>query len=130
MRRHGAERGARRHAGNRTRDGGATDRQQLLHVELQSDAEHDQDDADFGELFGQLGVGREAGGVRPDQHAGNQVANDRRQAETLGHVPQHQGGAQTCGQHENDFSTVHRGFDRTRPERELNRGEESSWQSR
>ena len=51
--------------------------QQLLEVELQADAEHQQDDADLGELLGQRRVGDEARRVRPDEHAGQQVADDR-----------------------------------------------------
>ena len=38
----------------RARDGDAPDGQQLLDVELQADAKHQQDDADLGELFGQV----------------------------------------------------------------------------
>ena len=63
--------------------GDAPDGQQILEVEVQADAEHQQDDADLGELLGQLAVGDEAGRVRPDDDAGEQVADDRREAEPL-----------------------------------------------
>ena len=39
---------------DRARNGDPPDGQQLLEVELQPDAEHQQDDADFGELLGDL----------------------------------------------------------------------------
>jgi hypothetical protein len=45
-------------------------------VKLQADAEHQQDDADFGELFGQRGVGDETGGVRSDERAGDEITDD------------------------------------------------------
>ena len=45
----------------------AAHRQQLLEVELQADAEHQQDHADLGELLGQRRVGDEARRVRPDR---------------------------------------------------------------
>ena len=50
--------------------------EQFLDVELQADAEHQQDDADLGELLGEVRVGDEARRVRPDQRAGEQVADD------------------------------------------------------
>ena len=43
--------------------------QQLLEVEVQADAEHQQDDADLGQLLGQVAVGHEARRVRPDDDA-------------------------------------------------------------
>ncbi len=46
--------------------------------EMQADAEHQQDDADLGQLVGELLVGDEAGRERPDQHAGQQIADQRR----------------------------------------------------
>ena len=41
---------------------------------MQSDAEHQQDDADFRELLRQVDVADEAGGEWPDRNAGKQVA--------------------------------------------------------
>ena len=58
------------------------------------DAEHEQDDADLGELLGQRRVGDEAGRVRPDQRARQQVADDRRQAEALREEAQDQRSAE------------------------------------
>ena len=70
------------------RDGDAPDREQFLDVELQADAEHQQNDADLRELLGQRGVGDEARRVRADERPGQQVADDRRQPEPLGEVAQ------------------------------------------
>ena len=62
-------------------------------MELQADAEHQQDDADFGELLGQRGVGDETGRVRADQRACEQIADDRRETKPLGEVAEHERGA-------------------------------------
>ena len=56
------------------------DGEQFLEVELQADAEHQQDDADLGELLGQRAVGDEARRVRADEQPGEQIADDRREA--------------------------------------------------
>ena len=55
-----AEQGGDRALGQRAGNGDAAHRQQLVEVELQADAEHQQDHADLGELLGQRGVGDEA----------------------------------------------------------------------
>ena len=75
-------------------NGDAPHGQQFLEVELQADAEHQQDDADFGELLGEMRVGDEAGRVGTDDDAGEQVADDRRQAEPLRDVADDQRGAE------------------------------------
>ena len=74
---------APRHGGHRTlRDGSgngdAAHREQFFDVELEADAEHQQNDADLRQLLGQRGVGDEAGSVRTDQRARQQVTDDRR----------------------------------------------------
>ena len=51
---------------------------------MQADAEHQQDHADLGELGGEVGVGDEARRERPDGDAGEQVADERRQAHARG----------------------------------------------
>ena len=53
-------------AGNRH----ALHREQLLDVELQADAEHQQDDADLGELLGDVAIGDEPRRVRADEQPG------------------------------------------------------------
>ena len=51
---------------------------------MQADAEHQQHDADFRQLAGQADIGDEARCGRTDQHAGGQVADQRRQAQFEG----------------------------------------------
>jgi len=48
---------------------------------VQSDAEHQQDHADFGHLAGQSRVADEAGGERPHRDAGDQITDDGRDAQ-------------------------------------------------
>ncbi len=69
---------------------------QVLEREMQPDAEHQQDDADFGELVGHVLVADIARRERPDQHAGEQIADQRRHAETMRQC------AKREGQHEAD----------------------------
>ena len=65
---------------------------------MQADAEHQQDDADLGELTRERLVGDEAGRRRADQHAGDEIADERRQAQPMGHRAEHPG----KGQRNND----------------------------
>ena len=48
---------------DRARNRDAADGEQFVEVELEADAEHQEDDADLGELFGERRVGDEAGRV-------------------------------------------------------------------
>ena len=86
--------------GDRTlRDGSGnrdmTHGEQFFDVELEADAEHQQNDTDLGQLLGQSGVGDEAGGVRPDQRARQQVTYNRGEPEAL--VSDSRGPAQRRG---------------------------------
>ena len=47
---------------------------------MQAHAEHQENDADFGELAREIGVPDEPGRERAEGHAGEQVAHKRRQA--------------------------------------------------
>ena len=58
---------------------------------MESDAEHEQDDADLGELIGDARIGYEAGREGADGDAGQQVANERRQAQAMGRDAKRQG---------------------------------------
>ena len=51
---------------------------------MQADAEHQQHDADFGQLSGQVDIGDEAGCRRADHHPGQQVADQWRHAQAGG----------------------------------------------
>ena len=81
--------------------------QQLLQVELQPDAEHQQDDADLGELAGEGVVGHEARRVRPHDEPGQQVADDRREPQAEGQIAADQGGGQPARQCEDQVDVVH-----------------------
>ena len=72
-------------------------RQQLFEVELQADAEHQQDDADLGELLGHRRIDGQPGCVRAEQRAGEQVADDRRQAQPLRDVAENERAGKAAG---------------------------------
>ena len=57
--------------------------QQILQGEMQPDAEHQQDHADLGQLVGQALVGHIARREGADEHAGEQIADERRDAEAM-----------------------------------------------
>ena len=67
-------------------DRDAPHRDQVLDVEMQPHAEHQQDDADLGELAGELGIGDEAGRVRADQDPCQQIPHDGGPAEPVREV--------------------------------------------
>jgi hypothetical protein len=90
-------------AGNRD----AADRQQFVEVKLQADAEHQQDDADLGELLRDPDVDRETRRIRADQRSGQQVTDDRRQAEALRDVAEEEGAAKPGRERQNQVVVVH-----------------------
>ena len=53
---------------------------------MQADAEHQQDDADLGELRREARIGNETRRVGAHQDAGDEVADQRRQAQAIGYV--------------------------------------------
>jgi hypothetical protein len=75
-------------------------------VEVQADAEHEQDDADLRHLLRQVPVGDEPRRVRADDDAGQQVADDRREPQSLGDVPQDQRGRQPAGQRQDQVQVA------------------------
>jgi hypothetical protein len=79
---------------DRAGDGDLAHRHQVLQREVQADPEHQQDHADLGQLRRQLLVGHIAGGERPDQHAGQQVADEHRQLQPVGDGAEHEGQSQ------------------------------------
>ena len=88
-------------------EGDAAHGEQFFEMELQADAEHQQDDADLGQLLGQRGVGDEAGRVRADERPGQQVADDRRQAEPLREVAEDQRRAEAARQRQDEGVSMH-----------------------
>ena len=89
-------------------DGDVFDGEQLFEVKLQADAEHQQDDADLGELLGHGDVGDEAGGVRADDDAGEQVADDGGEPDALREVTEGEGRDKAAGEREDEIDVVHR----------------------
>ena len=58
---------------------------------MQANAEHQQDDTDLGELIGDRLIGDEARRERADGDAGDEIADERRQLQPLGHEPESEG---------------------------------------
>ena len=110
MRDHRAE--PRRHQAldDGARNRHAPDRQQIFDVKLQTDAEHQQDHADFGELLRQRAVGDEARRVRPDDDAGDEIADNRRQPQPLRDEAADQRRDQAAGQRQDQIEPVHGSF--------------------
>jgi len=52
--------------------------------EMQADAEHQQDDADFGELAREIGVSDKSRCERTQRHPGEEITDERRQAQPMG----------------------------------------------
>ena len=68
---------------------------------MQANTEHQENDADFSQLGRQRGIGCKAGRKRPHQYAGNQISDQRRQAEPIREVPA------ASSQHEADCDRCH-----------------------
>ena len=92
---------------DRAGDGDAPDAQQLLRMEVQPDAEHQQDHADLGHLRGERGVGDEARRVRSDDDAGEHVADERRQPEPLRDPAEDERDGKPAGESDDDREVVH-----------------------
>jgi hypothetical protein len=71
--------------------------EQFFDVELEANAEHQQNDADLRKLFRHRCVGDEAGCVRTHQRARQQVTHNRRQSKTLREKTQYEGRAEASG---------------------------------
>ena len=86
--------GRGRDLNDRAGDGDVLHRHQVLERKVQADAEHQQDHADLRQLRRQLLVGDIARRERPDQHAGQQVADQHRQLQPVGDGAEDKGQAQ------------------------------------
>ena len=75
----------------------AANGQQIFQGKMQTDAEHQQHDADFGELARQFDVGNKAGRGGTDDDAGDQVADQRRQLQASGEKADDQAQAPSGG---------------------------------
>ena len=73
----------------------ARDRQQVLQREMQADAEHQQDDADLGQLGGQCRIGDEARRERADQRRRRADSRPAAEAQAVGDRAEDKGEPQT-----------------------------------
>jgi hypothetical protein len=73
---------------------------------MQTYSEHQQDDAKFGALCGNLVIRDEAGRVRADDNSREEIADNRRQLQFLGKQAEQQGGGQASGQRQNQLDVV------------------------
>ena len=80
-----AECGGDRHLPDCSGQGDPPHGQELTGGEVDADAEHQQDDADFGQLWGKVGVGDEAWREWPHGYACQQVAHKGRQSKAHRH---------------------------------------------
>jgi hypothetical protein len=71
-------------------------RQKVLEREVQPNPEHQQDDAELGELAGQFLIRDEAGREGSDRHPREQIAHERRKAEPMSDCPKHEGEAEAA----------------------------------
>ena len=86
-----SERGGEGDLTSSARHGDAADREKILQGKVQADAKHQQDDANLGEVAGQRRIGDESRRERADQHAGEEVARQRRNPYPMGQRPKNKG---------------------------------------
>ncbi len=72
------------HLEQRARHGDLPHLPEVLEGEVQADAEHQHDHAELGELTDGVRIALEAGGERPEGHAGDEIADDGRQSDAPG----------------------------------------------
>ena len=77
-------------------------------MELQPDAEHQQDDPDLGQLLGESRVGHKPGRMRPHERASQEIPDNRRQSEALRHVTQRERRGQAARERQDEVIAVHR----------------------
>ncbi|MCY1287514.1 hypothetical protein D9M68_439840 [compost metagenome] len=100
---HGGDGDLHHRAGN----GDGLHREQVLQREVQADAEHQQDHAELGDFLRQRLVGDVAGRERPGQHAGQQVADQRRDAQAVGQGAEDEGQDEAGGKGGQQRCVVH-----------------------
>ena len=76
-------------------------------MELQPDAEHQQDDADFGQLLRHMAVGDKAWRIGPDEQPGDEIADDRGEADAMRGEAEDQRRAEASGQRQDQIDRVH-----------------------
>ncbi len=73
---------------------------------MQADAEHQQDDADLGQLGGEIGIGDESRRERTDRDACEQIADERRQAHARGEKSEREREHEADGDQRDEFGFV------------------------
>ncbi len=69
---------------------------------MEPDAEHQQNDADLGQLIGDVLVGNVARRERADEDAGDQIAHERRELEPMRQHTEAEGEPETDGKGRNE----------------------------
>ena len=77
-------------------------------MKLQPDAEHQQDDADFGELLGHVAIRHEARRVWAHEEPGNQIPDDGGEPDAVGGIAEHQRRAEATSQRKDEIDRMHR----------------------
>ena len=83
--------------------------EELAEVEMEADAEEEENNSELGHAAGQGGIGLEAGRVRPDDDASDQIADDWRESEPMRDRAEYERGGEAAGERENEIDVVHRG---------------------
>ena len=76
-------------------------------MEVQPDAEHQQNDADFGQLIGQVLIGDKSGRIGADGQPGQQIPDNRRQAQPLSEIAQRDRCRECPGQRQQQVEIAH-----------------------
>jgi hypothetical protein len=67
-------------------------------VEVKAHSEHEQDDAEFGKLIGDVAIRDEAGRMGTQKKSGEKIADDRRQTQFEGRQAKGEGDAESGGE--------------------------------
>jgi hypothetical protein len=95
-------------APNSPRDSDTPHGQQLCEMELEPNAEHQENDSHLGELFRQRLIGYEARRVGTNDNPAHEIPDNGRQPEPVRQVSEHQGGRQTTGEGQDEIKVMHR----------------------
>ncbi len=90
----------------RARNGDVAHGHQIFHMEVQPDAKHEENDANFRGLGGKLMIGDKAGGERAHRHARQQIADNWRKLQLFRDITEYNGRRQRPGQRQYQIRTV------------------------
>ena len=103
---HRGERGKKTLA-ERAWDRDGADGEEIFQVKVQTDAEHEQDDADLGELRGEVRIRLKAGRVFAERDAGGEVADDGGEPATFRYQTTDQRGGKPEGERGDQRDVMH-----------------------